>query len=86
MAHWRGYWEYKLCETSQFIRKQDGPTHEMTVATTVSEEQLFLEINPNSNTPLGLSYLPTASDDSYIFETKVGASHTREETADWLES
>ena len=68
------------------VVKQDGPADEMTVGMTVSEKCQFFEIAPNPYAPLAMSYLSTVPQDSYIFENKVGASHTREEIAEWLES
>ena len=67
-----------------FIIQNDGPCDEMTVGMSTGEEETFLQIWPDNTAPLGMSYLPTIPDDSYIFETEDGDSHTRAEIVEFL--
>ncbi|KAL7502590.1 hypothetical protein ACHAXN_000526 [Cyclotella atomus] len=67
-----------------FIIQRDGPCDEMTVGMNVGEEEHHLQIRPDNAAPLGMSYLPTVPDDSYVFETEEGDSQTRAEIVDFL--
>ncbi|KAL3793421.1 hypothetical protein HJC23_001869 [Cyclotella cryptica] len=67
-----------------YIIQRDGPCDEMTVGMSTSEEETFLQIRPDNTAPLGMSYLPTIPDASYIFDTKDGNSHTRAEIVEFL--
>ncbi|KAL3777644.1 hypothetical protein ACHAWO_012533 [Cyclotella atomus] len=48
------------------------------------KEETVLQIRPDNAAPLGMSYLPTIPDDSYVFEMEEGVSQTREEVVDFL--
>ncbi|KAL3771896.1 hypothetical protein ACHAWO_010423 [Cyclotella atomus] len=67
-----------------FIIQSDGPCDEMTVGMNVSEEEMDLQIRPDNAAPLGMSYLPTIPNNSYVFEMEEGVSQTREEVANFL--
>ena len=67
-----------------FIIQRDGPCDEMTVRMSTGEEEMVLQIRPDNAAPLGMSYLPTIPDDSYVFELEEGVSQTREEVVDFL--
>jgi hypothetical protein len=69
-----------------YIIQRDGPCDEETVDMTTSDEEHFLQIRPDNNAPLGMSYLPSVPDDSYIFETEEGDSQTRTEIVEFLRS
>ena len=56
----------------------------MTVRMSTGEEETVLQIRPDNAAPLGMSYLPTIPDDSYVFEMEEGVSQTREEVVDFL--
>jgi hypothetical protein len=66
------------------IIQRDGPRDEMTVEMNASEEEMHLQIRPDIAALLGMSYLPTIPDDSYVFEMEEGVSQTREEVANFL--
>ncbi|KAL7483981.1 hypothetical protein ACHAW6_011640 [Cyclotella cf. meneghiniana] len=55
-----------------YIIQRDGPCDEMTVGMSTGEEETFLQIRPDNTAPLGMSYLPTIPDASYIFDTEDG--------------
>jgi hypothetical protein len=67
-----------------FIIQRDGPCEEMTVEMNASKEEMHLQIRPDIAAPLGMSYLPTIPDDSYVFEMEDGVSQTREEVVNFL--
>ncbi|KAL7506732.1 hypothetical protein ACHAXN_008293 [Cyclotella atomus] len=67
-----------------FIIQRDGPCDMMTVEMNANEEEMHLQIRPDIAAPLGMSYLPTIPDDSYVFEMEEGVSQTREEVVNFL--
>ena len=69
-----------------FIIQRDGPCDDLTVGMSVGQEENFLQIRPDIDAPLGMSYLPSVPDDTYVFETEVGDSQTRAEIVDFLTS
>ena len=69
-----------------FIVQRDGPCDAATIELSTQEEQSFLQIRPNPDAPLGMSYLPTVPDNDYVFDIIQGVSHTRAEIVEWLES
>jgi hypothetical protein len=69
-----------------FIIQRDGPSDENTMGMSLSEEESYLQITPNNAAPLGMSYLPTVPDNSFIFEPVEGVSQTHEEAVGWLQS
>ena len=67
-----------------YITQRDGPCDEMTVGMSTGEEETFLQIRPDNTAQLGMSYLPTIPDASYIFDTEDGDSHTGAEIVEFL--
>ena len=67
-----------------FIIQRDEPFHGVTVGMSVSQEEGFLQIQPNNTAPLGTSYFPSVPDETYVFETEEGDSQTHDEIVDFL--
>ena len=55
-----------------FIIQCDGPSHDVTVGMSVSQEEGFLQIQPNNTAPLVMSYLPSVPNETYVFEIEEG--------------
>ena len=65
-----------------FIIEQDLATDDVIDANVIDAAEDDLEIRPNPNAPLGMSYLPVVPDET--FEPMVGISRVREATVELL--